>query len=120
MPQVRPDDIGDRLPWIPSRAATTGAAWAWGIFCAISMLAVILAGIFLEGCGGGWSDADTKSASDAAHAQLAVEQICSLDDAECKPSQVRALERMSYCANASMLAHHGIDPPKGSITCQAK
>ena len=71
------------------------------------------------GCGGAWSDSDTKSATDAVHVQVMVEQICG-DDAGCKPSQVRALERASLCANSSMLARHGQAVPDSGVTCQAQ
>lgn len=64
----------------------------------------------LDGCGGnGWTDADTKSAQDAVHAQLMVETICA-DAGPCTPSQVRALERMSACAVESMRERHK-EPP---------
>jgi len=80
---------------------------------------VIAAALFLAGCGGGWADADTKSATDAARAQMAIESICADDDGgTCKPSQVRALERMAFCANASMLFRHGQPVPDAGIQCQ--
>lgn len=80
----------------------------------MNRLALLLA---LTGCGG-FSDADAKSATDAARGQLAVETLCA-PTAPCTPAQVRALERMSYCANASMLSRHGKDVPKAdpSIAC---
>lgn len=69
-------------------------------------------------CGGAWADADTKSATDAVHAQMTIETLCEGDGGACVPSQVRALERMSYCSNASMLARHGKDVPEAGIKCQ--
>jgi hypothetical protein len=68
-------------------------------------------------CGGGWSIADTKSATDSARAQMMVETICT-DGGECKPSQVRALERMAFCNTESMLARHGQAIRDGGIQCQ--
>ncbi len=68
---------------------------------------------------GGWADADTKSATDSVRAQLMIEQICAdTDAATCSPAQVRALERVSYCGNASMLFRHGQSVPDGGIACQ--
>ncbi len=68
-----------------------------------------------------WSDSDTKSATDAVRAQLAIEQICATDDAgTCNSGQVRALERVSYCSNASMLFRHGQTAPDGGFACQPK
>jgi hypothetical protein len=78
------------------------------------------------GCNG-WSTSDTKSAQDSCRAQLFIEQMCgadavdggSADASECIPSRVRALERVSYCSNASMLARHGqAVPDGGGIQCQ--
>lgn len=73
---------------------------------------------FVCGCSPGWSDADTKSATDAIHAELMVESICS-DGGDCKPAQVRALERAVLCANSAMLFRHGaaVPDPRG-IKCQ--
>jgi hypothetical protein len=80
---------------------------------------MIVISLLLVGCGGGWADADTKSATDAVRAQMAIESICADDDAgTCKPSQIRALERMAYCANASMLFRHGQAVPDAGIQCQ--
>lgn len=82
-----------------------------------SITAFVLA---LVACGGGWNDSYTKRATDAVHAQVMIESICS-DAGACTPSQVRSLERMSYCANASMLAQQGQPVPNANppIKCQA-
>jgi hypothetical protein len=74
---------------------------------------------FLLACGG-WADADTKSAVDSVRAQLMIEQICADDAGTCNPAQVRALERVSYCSNASMLFRHGQPAPDGGISCQPR
>ena len=78
-------------------------------------IAVVLLG--LVACGGGWSDADTKSATDAVRAQLLVQNICA-PDAGCPPAQVRALERASLCSNESMLFRHGHAVPDGGPECR--
>jgi len=70
------------------------------------------------GCGGGWSTADTSAATNAARASTALETLCTADSGPCLASQVRALERASYCANASMLSRHGQPVPDAGITCQ--
>lgn len=75
--------------------------------------------ILLAACGG-WNDADTKSATDAVRVQLAIESACADDAGDCIPSRVRALERASYCANASMLFRHGQPVPDGGIACEPK
>lgn len=79
--------------------------------------------LLLSACGV-WSDADTKSATDSSRAQLMIEQICAGDAGVlgmCNPAQVRALERVSYCANASMLFRHGQPVPDGGpIACQPR
>lgn len=84
----------------------------------LAMLLVSLGvALILVSCGGGWADADTASATDSARAQLMIESACA-DGGACSPGQVRALERMSYCATASMIARHGGKPPApGSIVC---
>jgi hypothetical protein len=89
--------------------------WAMVTF-AIGLVVLVVVAVALVGCGGGWTASDTLSATDAVRAQMAVEAICG-DAGECKPSQVRALERMSYCANASMLARHGGFTHDGGIEC---
>jgi len=68
-------------------------------------------------CGGGWSDADAKSAANAARDEVMLEGLCS-GSMPCRPEQVRALERAAYCANASMLARHGALVPDAGIACQ--
>lgn len=69
------------------------------------------------GCGGGWADSDTKSATDAVRAQMMIESICGGEGGACNPAQVRALERVSYCSSESMLFRHGQSLPDGGITC---
>jgi hypothetical protein len=72
------------------------------------------------GCGGGWTDADTNSSTNAVRAQLAIEAMC-VDGGSCVPAQVRSLERMAYCSNASMLVRHAdLTLPDGGISCQAR
>ncbi len=71
-------------------------------------------------CGGGFSDADTKSATEAVRAEAMIERLCA-PGAACEASQVRALERATMCANASMLARHGKPVPDlGGVACQPK
>ena len=70
-------------------------------------------------CGGGWVDADTKSATDAVHIEATALELCEDDGGPCKPSQVRALERAAMCANESMLARHGKGVPEAGVQCQA-
>ncbi len=71
----------------------------------------------LAGCGGGWTAADTQSATDNVHAQMLIEQMCA-DAGACVPSQVRALERAALCGNSSMLARHGQAVPEAGVQCQ--
>jgi hypothetical protein len=71
----------------------------------------------ITACGGGWSAADTSAATNAARAETALEVLCGADAGPCLPSQVRALERASYCANASMLSRHGQAVPDAGIAC---
>jgi hypothetical protein len=66
---------------------------------------------------GGWSAADTKSATNATKVELFVEKLCAGDGGTCSPSQVRALERAAYCANASMLYSHGQPVGDAGIRC---
>ena len=70
-------------------------------------------------CGGNaWTDADTKSATDAVHVQIMIETICG-EAGPCTASQVRALERASLCANESMRERHKLPPiPTKGIACQ--
>jgi hypothetical protein len=72
------------------------------------------------GCGGGWAEADTKSATSAVKDELLIEAICAPDAGACTPSQVRALERAALCNNESMLLRHGkpVDLDGGGISCQ--
>lgn len=78
-------------------------------------LAVLL---LLAACGPGWADADTRSASDAVHAEMMVERLCA-DGGACVPTQVRALERATLCANEAMLYRHGAAVPEAGVACQA-
>ena len=55
--------------------------------------------LLLAGCGGGWADADTTAVTGAARAQLMIETLCA-EGEDCKPAQVRALERLAFCSNA--------------------
>lgn len=72
------------------------------------------------GCGGGWSPADTAGATDAVHLEAMALGLCGPESDACAPSQVRALERASYCLNASMLARHGADVPDAGVACQPR
>jgi hypothetical protein len=82
-----------------------------------SGLLAIIAAIFLAACGGSsWTEADSKSASNAVRAQILVEAACA-GDAGCPPGQVRALERMALCSNLSMLSRHG-HPLDGGVSCR--
>ena len=79
----------------------------------------MLPAILLVACGGGWSDADTKAATNATKMELLVEARCGADDAStCDPASVRALERAAYCANASMLYRHDAGAKDAAIECQ--
>lgn len=75
-----------------------------------------------SGCGGNrWEAADTKAATNSVRAQIMIETICgpeSEDAGTCKPSQVRALERMALCTDSSMLYRHGQAVPDAGIQCQ--
>jgi hypothetical protein len=81
--------------------------------------------MILFGCAPGWKASDTKAATNAALASKSLEAMCSggasgVANPDCLPSRVRALERMSYCANASMLQRHGQPIPDAGIACEAK
>ena len=71
------------------------------------------------GCGGGWGDSDTKSASDAVRTEAMALTLCADVDAAsaCVPSHVRALERAALCANESMLVRHGHALDAGGVQC---
>lgn len=85
----------------------------------VGSTAVVLAmAAAVQACGGGWTAADTATATDAVHAQMMLEQLCS-SDAGCSPSEARALERMAICADSSRLAAHGAPVPDSGIACQA-
>jgi hypothetical protein len=72
----------------------------------------------LAACGGGWTDGDTKSATDSVRVQARIEQLCS-DAGKCDPPSVRALERSALCGTSSMLSRHGQVVPEAGVTCQA-
>jgi len=80
---------------------------------------VAISPLLLAGCGGGWSSADVSTATDAVHAQLAIERLCAPDAGICNAAQVRALERMALCADSSRLAAHGSPVPDAGIACEA-
>ena len=72
----------------------------------------------LLGCGSGLSVPATNSIQNAARDNMMAIRLCQDDDAGmCKPSQVRALERAAFCANASVLASYGEDYPDAGIAC---
>jgi hypothetical protein len=75
--------------------------------------------VLVAGCGSGpaWTDAQTKTLTNAARAQLMVETLCA-GEAGCKASEVRALERVSYCDSASVLVHFGKPAPSSAIACR--
>jgi hypothetical protein len=75
--------------------------------------------VFLVGCGGAkWTSDDAKNASDIANGALSAEDICDRDGGPCPASGVRAMERGTYCAAASMLERHGLPVPDGGgIAC---
>lgn len=71
-----------------------------------------LALLALMSCGPSWTAADERAATNAVLTERAALHLCAPSDAgECRPSQVRALEQASLCANASMLARHGVPLP---------
>jgi hypothetical protein len=83
---------------------------------------LVLSPFLLLGCGSKWTAADASNAKDSANLQLQMETICGREDAgpTCQPAAVRAMERGSYCATASMLSRHGSPVPASStIHCQA-
>lgn len=85
--------------------------------CAVGAAAGAL--VCLVACGGsGWTTSDTATATDAVHAQMMLEELCA-PDAACRPSDVRALERMALCADSSRLAAHGAPVPDSGINCKA-
>lgn len=83
------------------------------------LFALLFAGC-ASGCGGGLSDKAANSLQNGARDSMMAIRLCRDDDAGgCKPSQVRALERAAFCANASVLASYGKDyPDAGDIRCQ--
>jgi hypothetical protein len=66
-------------------------------------------------CGGGWSDADAKSLTDATRLELDTYQLVENVDGG---SPTRALSRAAFCANASVLFRHGVSIPDSGIVCQ--
>jgi hypothetical protein len=78
---------------------------------------VALSFALLSGCGGGWSDSDTKSATDAVNVEHAAYAFCSDDGGMCMASRVRAMQRAAICANSSMLFRHDQPVPKTDISC---
>lgn len=84
------------------------------------MRLAIAAAALLVGCGGGFSDADGKSTTDSARAQAMALSLCASDAGACPASQVRALERASFCASASILFRHDLPPVDAGVTCQPR
>ena len=82
------------------------------------MTRAALTALWLTACSPGLSASAENSARNAARDEMMAMRLCSDDDAgTCKPSQVRALERAAYCANASILASYGKDYPDAGIAC---
>jgi hypothetical protein len=75
--------------------------------------------LLLPACGGAkWTTDDAKNAADIANGALSAEDICDRDGGPCPASGVRAMERGTYCAAASMLARHELPVPDGGgIAC---
>lgn len=86
--------------------------------------AVLFVSSALLSCGGpAWTAADTKSATDAVHLEIAAEEVCAesaLDAGACTPAMVRAVQRAALCSTSSMLYRHGAEVPDAGFACQAK
>lgn len=70
----------------------------------------------VTGCGGGFSVTD--AASNAAEASQRALVLCAPDGGSCPASEVRALESLAYCDNASILFYYGKPAPDAGIECQ--
>ena len=84
-------------------------------------LAFLVVALPLISCGGGWTSTDAQNATDSANLQSQMEIICGREDAgpTCQPAAVRAMERASFCASASMLTRHKAPVPDAGIACKA-
>ena len=85
-----------------------------------ALWSLVLGALFA--CGSKWTADDAKNATASSNLQLQMEVICGREDAgpTCQPAAVRAMERASYCATASMLSRHGMPVSSSSpIKCQA-
>lgn len=76
--------------------------------------------LLLAGCGGGFSDADAKSTTDSARAQAMALSLCAVGAGTCEASEVRGLERASFCASASILYRHDLPPVDAGVACQPR
>jgi hypothetical protein len=83
---------------------------------AVKLSLVVASVAPLLACGGGWTEADTRSATDAVHAEQLAVEACS-GDAGCPAGQVRALQTGALASNCSMLFHHGQSVPDAGASC---
>ena len=77
----------------------------------------VVAAIVLFGCGGSWAAQDATNAQDIANGALSLEQVCDRDGGPCPAAAVRAMERGTYCAAASMLYRHKEAIPDAGVAC---
>lgn len=105
-----------------TRSSISDSAWMWGLFCALSVIAIAVAGLILNGCGGSpYTPEDTTTNTVAARAERMQLEVCSSDDASlCTPAFVRATSVQAFCANVRELIVHKADVPDGSAQCRPK
>lgn len=77
------------------------------------LLAVTFAALTVA-CGGGWSDADTSAATNAARLEARTIELEEGDGG----ASIRALSRAALCANASMLYRHNKPIPEAGADCK--
>ena len=91
--------------------------------CLLSVLGIIEASCL--GCGGGFSDIDTRIATDSVLSAAAVEELCArgtdggAEAGACEPSQVRAMTRETLCGAEALLVHHGKPLPDAGAAANA-
>ena len=78
-------------------------------------LAILLV---VAGCGGAkWTSDDATNATDIRNGALSLEAVCDRDGGPCPAPAVRAMERGTYCAAASMLSRHGVPAIDAGVAC---
>lgn len=87
-------------------------------FVGVVLIGLVVAGtLALTQCSGGFSVTD--AASNAAGASQRALALCAPDSGSCPASEVRALESLAYCDNATILFYYDKPVPDAGIQCQA-